>query len=254
MLAQPTTANVGAHNLGGSQNIALPAHNLGGVNLGQGLVGQKAQALPTTHGFGDLLQNVDNDLLVTSTDIGLVKHGGIKIVDLGIGKKPSLLVEGVMVKNGKELEDLVCGTSIRSPKTRQSLSVAVDAHRSYAPLTVSRAVISFEVCVIRLIRRWWDDQFVGSKAWCIAGLKKGHIKDLIGVNLSHYCAAAFVIRDLKIELIGDIDDPDELKGSTQFGPFVVEMDEKNDRSLEYAGMQLVAWSLIPLPSIPPVDS
>lgn len=127
---------------------------------------------------------------------------------------------------------------------------------STAPVTSSGFRVSFQYCLVRFDRPWWDDVFLTAQ-WKIPGRPRGEISTGLADGpfgvMTLVTVGMLVVKDLLITATWSDADETLLKRGISFGPFSVSGAHFDalKGEISRSGMQVIAWLCQVPPVIPP---
>jgi hypothetical protein len=135
-------------------------------------------------------------------------------------------------------------------------AAVVDATATQTPSS-DNFQISFEYCLVRFDRPWWDEVFVSSQGWKMFGFEAGDVASgsvrTPSELITLITIGMVVVKNLIITATWSADDKGALARATSIGPFCIagsKFDNSNG-TLTRPGMQAVGWLCQVPPSIPP---
>jgi hypothetical protein len=122
------------------------------------------------------------------------------------------------------------------------------------PSTTNEISISFDYCVVRVERPWYNGAFIHNSSWFIPNTPKGELtsKDNLAGNITLMPIGFVAIRNLLIEANWSASDIANSPNAIQFGPFNVNSTITNN-ILSHQGVQIIGWLLERMPDLPPND-
>jgi len=121
---------------------------------------------------------------------------------------------------------------------------------SSQPVMTSDATISFDYCVVNVMRPWWHNAFINNLSWYIAGQGKGKLSANDGHGLPALPVGFVAIKNLSIQAPWTPEDITNLEQSVQFGPFNFDSKVVNG-AITHDGTQIIGWMLQDMPDLPP---
>jgi hypothetical protein len=118
------------------------------------------------------------------------------------------------------------------------------------PVVTSDVTISFDYCVVNVIRPWLHEAFLNNPSWRIPGLGKGQLSANDGHGLPALPVGFVAVKNLSIQAPWTPDDITNLEQSVQFGPFNFDSKVING-AVAHDGLQIIGWMLQDLPDLPP---
>jgi hypothetical protein len=118
--------------------------------------------------------------------------------------------------------------------------------------------ISFEHCIVTLIRPWFPEMFLMARNWYVPGYERGAFSNGSGVGdtgLLPVLPSGFVmIRNLKISAQWNGDDIAAVTGAISLGPLSLmgSSFDSGSNTLSCPGMQIIGWFCEALPVLPPM--
>ncbi|MDF5754235.1 hypothetical protein [Spongiactinospora sp. TRM90649] len=129
---------------------------------------------------------------------------------------------------------------------------------SVAPVATEGFNVSFEYCMVRFERPWWDEVFLLNQGWGVPGHTPGAICGGTATDpkgaITLITAGMIVVRNLVITASWNEDDKAHLTQGISLGPFCVAGADFDVASgaLRRPGTQAIAWLCLVPPVLPPV--
>jgi hypothetical protein len=152
-------------------------------------------------------------------------------------------------------------TAVRTinPMMVAQLSAELHASTTPQPVAANSINISFEHCVVTLMRPWFPEQLLMGRNWYIPGYAASTFSSGKGIGdtgLFPILTSGFVaIRNLSISSKWSAPDLDVVQGSAAFGPFslVGRNYDSGSGTLTCSGTQIIGWFCSALPPLPPLS-
>jgi len=145
-----------------------------------------------------------------------------------------------------------------NPMVMAQLNAQLHATTTPQAVAANSVTISFEHCIVSLIRPWFPEQFLMVKNWYVPGYSSASFSNGTGIGdngLLPVLTSGFVaIRNLSISSKWSAQDLAVAQGSAAFGPFslVGRTYDANSGTLSCPGMQIIGWFCTALPTLPPL--
>jgi hypothetical protein len=145
-----------------------------------------------------------------------------------------------------------------NPMVMAQLNAQLHATTTSQAVAANSVTISFEHCIVSLIRPWFPEQFLMVKNWYVPGYSSASFSNGTGIGdsgLLPVLTSGFVaIRNLSISSKWSAQDLAVAQGSAAFGPFslVGRTYDANSGTLSCPGMQIIGWFCTALPTLPPL--
>jgi len=137
-------------------------------------------------------------------------------------------------------------------------AVQVVAQTTTQPATADGFHVSFEYCLVRFTRPWWDDVFLTRSDWCLPGYGPGQVSSGSATRpasaITLMTVGMLVVRNLSIRANWSDRDEKAMATSVSLGPFSLAGASYDSASgtVTHNGMQAIAWLCqVPQP-LPPV--
>jgi 2-oxoglutarate dehydrogenase E2 component (dihydrolipoamide succinyltransferase) len=135
--------------------------------------------------------------------------------------------------------------------------VIIDATSEHRPSSDSFSA-SFQYCLVRFSRPWWDEVFLYTEGWKLQGYDPGSLSSG-SVNapkdpITLITIGMIVIKDLVLKASWTDDDLQELESALNLGPFSLagaRLPTSRNGSLQRPGPQAIAWLVQVPPVLPP---
>ncbi|WP_223734756.1 hypothetical protein [Streptomyces purpurogeneiscleroticus] len=115
-------------------------------------------------------------------------------------------------------------------------------------------VMTFDACLVRIVRRWLFWPFLNDVTWCVPGFARGELsRPSVSGSISLIPIALLAIRNFRVTADWAEEDIPMANVATHLGPFAIP-GEINHGELTHVGLQVVGWLLERLPLLPPNDS
>lgn len=118
--------------------------------------------------------------------------------------------------------------------------------------------VSFEYCLVKLSRSWWDGLFVATKGWYIPTYGIGDLSlgsaDGSGGQCPALPTAMFLVRNVTISGSWSEQDRTAIPNAASFGPIsLIGRSIDSSLTISIPGMQIVGWMADILPVLPPMS-
>ena len=118
--------------------------------------------------------------------------------------------------------------------------------------------MSFEYCLVKLSRTWWDELFVATKGWYIPTYGTGDLAvgslDGSGGQCPAIPTAMFLVRNVTISGSWSEQDRTVIPNAASFGPIsLIGRSIDSSLTISIPGMQIVGWMTDILPVLPPMS-
>lgn len=163
------------------------------------------------------------------------------------GRTRSTLIEAAVT--GTELFDVAAVNAVNpellAERTTSTTPAANDMH------------VSFEYCLVRFDRPWWDELFIGRRGWNLPGFVSGDLSTGSAANptglVTLITTGMLVIRKLMIKAAWTEQDAKAMRSSVSLGPFCLtgSVFDAAQGTITVDGMQAVAWLCQVPPILPP---
>ncbi len=145
-----------------------------------------------------------------------------------------------------------------NPMVMAQLNAQLHATTTPQAVAANSVTISFEHCIVSLVRPWFPEQFLMVKNWYVPGYSSASFSNGTGIGdngLLPVLTSGFVaIRNLSISSKWSAQDLAVAQGSAAFGPFslVGRTYDANSGTLSCPGIQIIGWFCTALPTLPPL--
>lgn len=118
--------------------------------------------------------------------------------------------------------------------------------------------VSFDYCLVKLSRAWWNELFVAIKGWYIPTYGAGNLAagsvDGSGGQCPTIPSAMFLVRNVSISGSWSEQDRTVLPSAASFGPIsLIGRSIDSNLTITIPGMQIVGWMADILPALPPLS-
>jgi hypothetical protein len=135
-------------------------------------------------------------------------------------------------------------------KERMEIQDVLAQNAPTQPVGSTNVGISFDFCVVNIVRPWLHHAFLDSRAWYIPGLRKGELSANDAHGLPALPVGFVAVKNLRIQARWTPEDILNLERSIQFGPFNFDSTVV-DGAISHDGIQIVGWLLQDLADLPP---
>ena len=118
--------------------------------------------------------------------------------------------------------------------------------------------VSFDYCLVKLSRAWWDELFVATKGWYIPTYGSGDLATSAADGSGGQCpaipTAMFLVRNVTISGSWSEQDRTAIPNAASFGPIsLIGRSIDSSLTISIPGMQIVGWMADILPLLPPMS-
>jgi hypothetical protein len=155
-------------------------------------------------------------------------------------------------------EQLPTGTTPAVPEPQTVEPEVIVQETSPVPVAADGFHVTFDYCLVRFERPWWNEVFLRNRGWSMPGhlpgdICKGTATDATGA-ISLMTVGMVVVRSLIMKASWTESDQEQLQRSISLGPFCVAgaVFDTSSGSLSRPGLQAIAWLCQVPPVLPPV--
>ncbi len=121
-----------------------------------------------------------------------------------------------------------------------------------------RISVSFDYCLVKLSRTWWNELFVAIKGWYIPTYGAGNLAAGSVDGSEDQCptipSAMFLVRNVSISGSWSEQDRTVIPSAASFGPIsLIGRSIDSNLTITIPGMQIVGWMADILPALPPMS-